>query len=526
MTRAVFRNFVRDRRANVAMIFALSAIPLVFVVGMAIDYGAAARLKSKLNAAADAAALAATAPSMMTQSDAAAIAAATNMFNAEVTGLSRLIFDGSNQNDLKVLVTHPANNPGARNVTVTYAAQSQNIFGNILNVNTIAFGGGSTGFAATPPSTNFYLLIDTSPSMAIPASTDGIAAMVKATPTQGPNSCRTPVALGGSLGAAQEGSLCGCAFACHETNPSAENPPLGNPGGEDNYTLARNLNIALRIDSVAGSYETSPPTPGAAQNMVQFVINKINQNIAAYGYSPLYQIAVSSFDTGIHNLFPLTTASSSAANVTQLQNLVSELSANPSPIKVQEVYSNNVDCTSFNSNGTCKTTSATGDTDTNIDAALTAVNNPANIASYIPTAGNGYAPNPPAQVLMIVTDGVEDEIVGSVTAGTADGSRQQAPFAANSNTPSYALCQAIKARGIQIAILYTTYFPLDAGNTGSWYDQFIYQFQPNGTDQIGTALQNNCASPGLFITVPVGGDISAGLSTLISLTINGSHLTQ
>jgi Flp pilus assembly protein TadG len=85
MTRAVFRNFVRNCSANVAMIFAFSAIPLIFTVGMAIDYGATARLKSKLNAAADAAVLAATAPAMMTQSDAAAITAATNMFDAEVS---------------------------------------------------------------------------------------------------------------------------------------------------------------------------------------------------------------------------------------------------------------------------------------------------------------------------------------------------------------------------------------------------------------------------------------------------------
>jgi hypothetical protein len=36
----------------------------------------------------------------------------------------------------------------------------------------------------------------------------------------------------------------------------------------------------------------------------------------------------------------------------------------------------NNDCTAFNSNETCKTSVATNDTDTNIDAALTALNNP------------------------------------------------------------------------------------------------------------------------------------------------------
>lgn len=511
MTRLSFPDgFVGNRRANVAAVFACYTLPLIFVIGMAIDYGAAARLRSKLNAAADAATLAATAPGMMTQSDANAASAATKMFNAEVTGLSRLIFDGANPADLSVAVSHPANNPATRNVTVTYAAQSQNIFGNFLKWNTIAFGGSASGSATMPPNMNFYLLIDTSPSMAIPADATSIQKMQTAT----------------------QKWQNGCAFACHETDPELEQNShntlgLNNPGGEDNYALARSLGLPLRIDSIAGT----PSAPGAAQNTVQYVINKINQNIANYGYSPLYQIAINTFDTGIHNLFPLTTASSATANLTQLQNVISGLAANPSPIQVQEVYDNNNDCRAFNSNGSCKTSSVSNDADTNINATLGAINDPNNIASYIPNAGSGYSPNPPAETLVIVTDGVEDDMVASVTAGSIDPYaplRQQAPFAANSSTPSYALCQEIKARGIQIAILYTTYFALDAGNENpaSWYDEFIYQFQRDGVDQIGASLQNNCASPGLFITVPVGGNISAGLANLIDLSVNTSHLTQ
>ena len=184
---------------------------------MAIDYGAAARLKSKLNAAADAAVLAAVTPAMMTQSDAASITAAKNMFNAQVTGLSRLIFDITNTTDFNVTV---ADVGLARNVTVTYNAQSQNIFGGILNMNTISFGGSSTGSAATPPNIDFYLLLDTSPSMAIAGTPADIQTMVNNTSSQG-----------------------GCAFACHEANPSADN--LGNPGGEDNYALARSLGVTL-----------------------------------------------------------------------------------------------------------------------------------------------------------------------------------------------------------------------------------------------------------------------------------------
>ena len=59
---------LRNRRGNVAMMYALVAPILVFGGGAAIDYGRAAQIHTKLNAAADAAALAALTPSMLQQS--------------------------------------------------------------------------------------------------------------------------------------------------------------------------------------------------------------------------------------------------------------------------------------------------------------------------------------------------------------------------------------------------------------------------------------------------------------------------
>src|SRR5260370_3203897 len=123
MSRAVLSKFLGDRRGNVALMFGLMALPLIFSVGMAIDYGTAARLKSKLNAAADSAVLAAVTPAMLVQNDATAQTAAQNMFNAQATGLPRLIYDPAN---LQVLIQHPNNSPTTRNVTVSYTAQSHN----------------------------------------------------------------------------------------------------------------------------------------------------------------------------------------------------------------------------------------------------------------------------------------------------------------------------------------------------------------------------------------------------------------
>ena len=77
--------FLADRRGNVAMMYALMLPVLMFGAGFAIDYTHAMQVQTKLDAAADAAVLAALTPSMMQQSNATAQTAATNLFNARRT---------------------------------------------------------------------------------------------------------------------------------------------------------------------------------------------------------------------------------------------------------------------------------------------------------------------------------------------------------------------------------------------------------------------------------------------------------
>ena len=70
------RALLRDEDGNVSTMYALLAPILLFASGGAIDYGRAAKIQSKLNAAADAAALAALTPAMLQQSASTAQAAA------------------------------------------------------------------------------------------------------------------------------------------------------------------------------------------------------------------------------------------------------------------------------------------------------------------------------------------------------------------------------------------------------------------------------------------------------------------
>ena len=90
--------FRRDKRGNVAIIFAIAAIPLISAVGCAVDYSMATRMKAKLQSAADAASIAALsqkspgflAASVMTGngSVAAGVTDANNVFNANMNGIT------------------------------------------------------------------------------------------------------------------------------------------------------------------------------------------------------------------------------------------------------------------------------------------------------------------------------------------------------------------------------------------------------------------------------------------------------
>ena len=52
------KRFRRDRRGNIAVIFAIACVPLISAVGCAVDYTRATQLRSKLQAAIDAASVA------------------------------------------------------------------------------------------------------------------------------------------------------------------------------------------------------------------------------------------------------------------------------------------------------------------------------------------------------------------------------------------------------------------------------------------------------------------------------------
>ena len=416
-----------------AMMIGLAAVPLIFSVGAGIDYSTASMAKTKLDAVADAAALAAVDHQAITGTPAAAQTSSQGVFAAEAVNLNNVTV-----NNVTATVTDSATN---RTAVVAYSASKTNLFMGLLGIPSTTITGTSTAQAGLSVNINFYLLLDNSPSMNIAATSAGITTMVNNTSAQG-----------------------GCAFACHESNPSADN--LGNPGGIDNYTLASNLGVVTRMQNLAS----------ATQSLMTTATSTEGTNTTQY------QMAIYTFAN---------------AGLTTIQLLTSNLAtaqAAAKNINVLEVYDNNW-LTKTNNNS---------DMDTNFETAMSQIN------GIMPNPGLGTPNSTPQEVLFIVSDGVDDESSSSCSQ-TLNGSRCQQPF----NT---SWCTTVKNRGIQIAVLYTAYLPLP---TNSWYNNWIAPFQ----SKISPNMES-CASPGMFFSVTTDGDITAALQALFAQAISTARLTQ
>ena len=495
MTTLGLDRLLRNRRGNVAMMYALVAPVLVFGGGAAIDYGRAAQIHTKLNAAADAAALAALTPSMLQQSASVAQTAAVNMFNGLAAGVSGLT-PGATQ--VTVTVTVGAT-PLTRNVEVSYSTSVNTIFAQVLRVSTLPVSGVSEASAQAPPNIDFYVLLDNSPSMALPATQAGITQMQNLT---------TKEITGG------------CAFACHQASTNANSDTEGNPCTDgttptlnapppsttagsnycatkhgtqiDNYQLARNNSITLRIDELNTGVSTLLQTASTTSTSTTFATPP-KYRFSIYSMDSLWQI-------GLTQLMALTSSYTSGWT---------SASAN---FGVMEMYSNNNDCA--NSACSSSTTSPGGDVATNYDDSLGKLSE----TGYIPNPGNGtnQPGDSPQEVLFIITDGAEDEESAGSRIQQAINDLGAAP-GGNSNSTNW--CTAIKNRGIKIAILYTDYLAVPAN---SWYESWIAPIQSD----IGPALQA-CATPGLFYDAGLDStNLGADLVKLFNAASQSGYLTQ
>ncbi len=544
-----------DRRGGVLIVMALALVPLTFATGFGIDYARAMRLRTQFSAAADAAALAAVAPAMILQPDADAQLAAKTMFNAQAALLS-----GYQNPQVTVLVAGVAASTGGggttylRKATVTYSVQSTNIFAGMLGVQTLTVRGSSAASAQQPPNIDFYLAMDISPSMLIPATSDGVAKVRSA-------------------------SGIGCAFACHEQMPRLEGIVIKNAAGlevllSSNYytngdpkrglyylydrganrlltAAGKQMNVAGKpADATTYSIVESNDGPVTIYRTKASGSQVVDQAYWADGYwlthnyGLLYgspsSLVLRKDDvvSAATQLMPFAANQASQFKVTYQAQMFAFDWTRPGRTSPVNILTTLKDVSSYGSGFSAATLLPPEDwwwknsqptKDTFIDDQATEGSNMlAVMNASIPTPGTGAVDSTPQKILFIVTDGMLDQ--------PTNGARYAGPLQA----ADLEQCQAIKRRGIKIAILYTRYLP-EALVGEPWSQANVAPFltpppppDPAGnagaSDQVLTALQS-CSSPGvdgspLVQTVTSSGNIATALQQLFSIAIQTARLIR
>lgn len=208
---AKVRNFIAEKRASLSIIFGLTLIPIMMIVGAGVDYTQAVITRSRLGHLADRAALAAVKAAAQKEADCIANPASNNYNNYQGSGcgnddIARAgaaagaqymnadpIFQRANQQPDITLAS--AN--GSWSATIAYSADVPTSMSRIIGVKAIPVSGKVTSNISlgTHVYLNFHLLLDRSMSMGIGATSDDISRME---------------------------ALTGCAFGCHTTGYDAQ----------------------------------------------------------------------------------------------------------------------------------------------------------------------------------------------------------------------------------------------------------------------------------------------------------------
>lgn len=554
---SALRRLRADRRGNVVVFTAFAMIPLMVAVGFGIDYARAGRVQTKLSAAADAAVLAAVAPQLMTRTDSEAQTAALAMFNNQTNGLQGV----SNITPVVTITSTSGGSLGTlRTVKLTFTARSTNIFGSFLKSPYLPVSGSATASASQPPSINFYIALDTSPSMLIATTTDGIANMKSGSVWKG-----QPYSFSGS-------SVVGCTFACHSNNAHQWNNGiyvvdrssreiLLNASGSGSVTFYRldcsgnvydnNSNqigntgdlgtgtggsFAAKSDYCGGSgppanpavlrykatgsssytyvsvnfpdswwlaqnYSTVNPgysdielrtdaSSAAAAGVIQYAYN-IQQQYSTATAPPVYKMQFYTFNVG--SPAPLSVSPfGTMTNVATLQSQTFPDLGAQAPLMAANTYWTSLSI-------------STGNADTYVKSMLTGMK-----AAMPTTSGTGTSASP-QNVLIIVTDGIaSDNTDVGITAWTSAYITQ---------------CNAIKATGARIAILYTEY-RADTINYTSHptFNDTAANDVPNIASQLQACATQNADGTYLMQTVSTDGSVSAALNTLFAMTVQTAKL--
>ena len=272
--RAAARFFKADRSGAAAIMFALSAVPAIGLVGLGLDFYTGLSHRTRLDAAADAATIAAITtaqtyisnnsgsqvdPYLTSNAIAAGVAQAKKVFPSNA---------GNSMTNAAAVPSFAMSRTGQTiSATVSYTGSVPTSFGKLFGVPALGVSGRSGSSLTMGLYLDFYLALDMSGSMGLPTSTAGQQQLMAVNPDQ------------------RSTYPSGCQFACHFP---------ANQG----YATARQYGITLRVDSVGK----------AVQNLIQTAT-------ATETLQNQYRIGVYPFITNVMQAAPLSPTFTAASGV-------------------------------------------------------------------------------------------------------------------------------------------------------------------------------------------------------------------
>jgi Flp pilus assembly protein TadG len=510
----------RDRRGSIALMSAILAIPMIAMFGLAIDYAQLNQARSVLYLAANSAALNALKVAATAQVGGDAnyvsegVAAGNAWWSAQIGKL------GSRVSNSQAQISINPGPPLSASVTVTGTAAS--LFGKMFGASNYSLGFTIQSVINTSPYVEVVVLLDTSSSMSIGASPSDMATLLDDSPcdpsneftstdgvnysqgsanTYGQYECSytgttydgqpsCPVQSGSTtyspannvhteMGPACPNKVNGhtayagppCAFACHWDGSKAAG--LGN----DLWAMARRNGVTLRADTVkqaTSGIVSALQTASQANNA--FSIGIYTFNSALTRVYPSSGEAGSDWTTAAADVGAPPTSGSSTKTDTGIQPALAGLSGTNNNTNFQEAMAD----------------LATND---------------------LTPAGYGTSPASPRKVLLLITDGMEDD--------SNTNARDAMPYTA---------CQQLKGMGYNIYVIYMPYYPL----METYYLQYLTGIaEGSGASSIAYNLQQCSSSTGpsdlstYYLVATNQAGLSAALKTFLSSVLSApARFTQ
>jgi hypothetical protein len=246
----------------------------------------------------------------------------------------------------------------------------------------------------------------------------------------------------------------GCAFACHDLSYSG-----------NTYEKAVAAKIPLRLDATREALEKLVPTIAEATDQDQ------QYRIAGYNFGSTIE------NRSVANFIPLT------ANLDKAASAASALTIMTIPWKG---YNNQMA--------------------TDLAKVMS------EMTDIVGKAGTGATKINRQKLVLMITDGVNTTMKPSECPIPLNGYGQcQSPI-----DPKW--CDKMKANGVSIGILYTTYYPV---TSDGWYNEFIKPIQPRLGEKLAA-----CATPNLFAEVQPHQGIAEGLQLLFKKYVAAPRLTN